>query len=84
MFDFDDDVRPRTFNPHTCVGGKESPDFSWWLNDGRGIPLCKVCSDCEEEHKGKYRPEIILGYYNENDVDEAIEPDDGGFFGEDW
>jgi hypothetical protein len=42
-----------------------------------------VCSDCEEEHKGKYRPEI-LGYYTENDVDEAIEPDDGGFFGEDW
>lgn len=84
LFNFDDDVRPRTF-PHACVGGKESTEFSWWAKDGRGIPLCRVCPDCEKEKLAQYRPEI-LGYYTENDVDEAIEPDDGdgGFYGEDW
>ena len=47
---------------------------SYWENDGRGIPLCKVCVSCREEKLSKYNP-VILGYYDENDVDEQIEDD---------
>jgi len=49
-------------------------DGSWWEYDGRGIPLCRVCQECRKEKLSKYRPEI-LGWYNEDMVDERIEGD---------
>jgi hypothetical protein len=51
-----------------CGSGKES----WWAKDGQGIPLCRVCEDCEKKKLGKYRPEI-LEYYTQEDVDEPID-----------
>lgn len=59
---------------HACLDGEPSTEFAWWAKDGRGIPLCKVCGKCEKQKLSKYRPEI-LGYYDESDVDEPIEPD---------
>jgi hypothetical protein len=50
-------------------------DGSWWENDARGIPLCRVCDKCEEEKLKKYRPEILTGY-NQSDVDEQIEAEE--------
>ncbi len=47
-------------------------DGSYWVNDARGIPLCRVCSECKAEKLKGYRPEILTGY-NQNDVDEPIE-----------
>lgn len=47
---------------------------SWWVNDAQGIPLARVCSNCEQERLSQFRPEIIRGYTQE-DVDEPIEPD---------
>ena len=49
-------------------------DGSWWENDGRGIPLARVCSECKEEQLSKFRPEI-LEYYDESVVCEQIEDD---------
>lgn len=57
---------------HACINGTVSSEPSWWAKDGRGIPLCRVCHDCEEMKLSKYRPEI-LEWYSENDVDESIE-----------
>jgi len=50
-------------------------DNSFWVNDSRGIPLCRVCSDCKAEKLKGYRPEILSGY-NQNDVNEPIEPEE--------
>ncbi len=49
-------------------------DGSWWESDARGIPLCRVCTKCVREKLSKYRPEILTGY-NQNDVDEPIDPE---------
>ena len=49
-------------------------DGSWWEYDAQGIPLCRVCEDCEQAKLSKYRPEILTGY-TQADVDEAIEED---------
>lgn len=56
--------------PCPCGSGKES----WWLNDARGIPCGRVCDDCEDRVRAKYRPEIFSdsGYH----ADEPIEPED--------
>lgn len=64
---------------HSCKNGVISEEPSWWAKDAQGIPLCRVCSDCEEEKLSHYRPEILSGY-DQSDVDEPIEPEDG----EDW
>ena len=48
---------------------------SWWENDGRGIPLCRVCSVCRDAKLAVYRPEILRSY-TQDDVDEPIEPDE--------
>lgn len=47
---------------------------SWWEYDGRGIPLCRVCEKCRGVKLAGYRREV-LRYYDESDVDEAIEED---------
>lgn len=58
---------------HTCLND-EQVDGGWWVNDAQGIPLCKVCSVCEDEKLSHYRPEILTGY-DQSDVDEPIEED---------
>ena len=50
-------------------------DGSWWANDAQGIPLCRVCDECEDEKLSHYRPEILTGY-DQSDVDEPIEAED--------
>ena len=53
-----------------CGSGQES----WWECDAQGIPLCRVCSSCQDEQLSKFRPEILTGY-DQSDVDEPIEPE---------
>jgi hypothetical protein len=50
---------------------------SWWLNDAKGIPLSRVCDECEQAVIDSYPPEVTgrSGRY-EDVVEEAIEPDD--------
>ena len=57
---------------HRCLGNIVSKEPSWWAYDAQGIPLCRVCSDCEQEKLSRYMPKIISGY-NQNDVDEPID-----------
>lgn len=72
MFDTDTDFDKE------CDGTKNfyhmKGDGSWWENDARGIPLCRVCEKCAKEKLSGYRPEILSGY-NQNDVDEDIDPE---------
>ena len=56
--------------PCPCGSGRSS----WWAKDGQGIPLARVCDECEADKLKKYRPEV-LGQYTQADVDEQIEPD---------
>ena len=44
---------------------------SYWLYDGHGIALCKVCDKCESQKVKKYRPDIFTQY----DADEPIDSD---------
>ena len=71
---------------NTCTGRAdarhENGDGSWWANDAQGIPLCRVCDRCEKAKLARYRPEILSGY-DQSDVDEPIEPEDGSFCLED-
>jgi len=56
-----------------CNHTKET---SWWLSDAKGIPLCRVCENCEEEVIRSYPPQVtgLYGRY-EDVVDERIEED---------
>ena len=53
-----------------CGSGQNS----WWEYDGRGIPLARVCSACEDERMATFRPEI-RDQYTQDDVDCTIEPE---------
>ena len=44
---------------------------SWWESDGQGIPLARVCDKCVDAVLAKYNP-VVLGHYNQSDVDEPI------------
>jgi len=50
-----------------CNCGSKKP--AYWLNDGHGIPLCKVCEDCEEKKLKRYRPDILDSYEAEEPID---------------
>ena len=56
---------------HVCRGGEMSAARAWWVNDYQGIPLCKVCDDCEGEKLSKYNPWVLSGY-NEGGIDEPL------------
>lgn len=56
--------------PCPCGSGK----MSHWLSDARGIPCCRVCPDCEQEKKKRYRPEIFTD--SSYGTDEPVEPGD--------
>jgi hypothetical protein len=45
------------------------------LSDAQGIYIGRVCDRCERATRAHYRPEIFSGY-DQDDVDEPIEPDD--------
>jgi hypothetical protein len=47
---------------------------SWWVHDGQGIPLARVCDKCIDEVLSKYNP-VVLGHYTQADIDEPIEED---------
>lgn len=50
---------------------------SWWMNDAKGIPLCRVCDQCEKAARAQYRPEVLgdePGY--DEVVEEPIEPEE--------
>lgn len=50
---------------------------SWWMNDVRGIPLCRVCDDCIKAATATYRPEVTGESGNYEDVvEEQIEADE--------
>jgi hypothetical protein len=34
-------------------------DGSWWEYDARGIPLCRVCHECEKEKLSHYRKDVL-------------------------
>lgn len=60
---------------HMCVNMTRSEEDEYWIYDGRGIPLTKVCDKCEKEKLKRYNP-VVLKHYNEYDVDEPIEPEE--------
>ena len=50
---------------------------SWWMNDARGIPLCRVCTECQEAACATYKPAVTgrgADRY-EDVVEEQIEED---------
>lgn len=49
-----------------------SGEVAYWVNDGYGIPLCKVCTACEARELSKYRSDIMSRY----ECDEPIEPEE--------
>ena len=58
---------------HECVRGLVGTEPTYPVYDAQGIYLCRVCDDCVAEKLGRYRPEILSGY-TQNDVNEEIEP----------
>lgn len=52
-----------------CGSGKEG----FALYDARGIYCCRVCDDCEQRKRAKYRPEIFEdpNYWTDEPVDEC-------------
>lgn len=55
--------------PCSCGSGKDS----WWLFDARNIPCSRVCEDCEDAKRAKYRIDVLE---NPNyECDERIDDD---------
>ena len=55
----------------SCGSGEESE----WAYDGNGIPLCRVCPQCEIEKLSRYRREILRPY-TQADIDEPMDEDE--------
>ena len=51
---------------------KHTNENSWWEYDARGIPLARVCDQCEKEVLSRYRPEVLTD--SQYEADEDIEP----------
>lgn len=43
---------------------------SWWINDGYGIPLTRVCAKCEDAELKKFRQDILSAYDHDEPLDE--------------
>lgn len=65
-------MRSSKSREHSCLYGLPSSEPSWWVYDGRGIELCRVCDTCKREKLSRYRPEILRPY-TQDDVNEPIE-----------
>lgn len=57
-----------------CGCDRIQDDDSWIEKDAQGIPLCCVCDKCKKKKLSKYRTCILTGY-DQNDVEEPIEPE---------
>jgi hypothetical protein len=53
-----------------CECGSKKPTY--WLHDGYGIPLCKVCDACKGKKLKRYRTDILSNY----DAEEPINPEE--------
>lgn len=53
-----------------CGSGLES----WVLSDARGIYCARVCSQCEADKRGEFRPEIFSDpdYETDEAIDEGV------------
>jgi hypothetical protein len=53
--------------PCPCGSGLSSH----WVNDARGIPLCRICPTCAKEKLSHYRPEVLTdsNYEASEDID---------------
>jgi hypothetical protein len=47
-----------------------SKKHSWWKVDGYGIPLVRVCKDCERKKMKRFRPDIDTRYEADEPIDE--------------
>lgn len=63
------DINIVNVNTMNCQHTRED---SWWEYDGQGIPLARVCYRCVEHVLSKYNP-VVLGHYDQSDVDEPID-----------
>ena len=43
---------------------------SWWINDGYGIPLARVCAKCKTTALKEFRPDIMDAYDHQEPLDE--------------
>ena len=57
---------------HECVGGEVRTARVWWVNDGYGIPMARVCDKCVLEKVSRFRADIFTRY----ECDEVIDPED--------
>jgi len=57
---------------HSRLSAHTKTDGSWWENDGRGIPLFRVCDDCAEARLATV-PERVKNWYSQADCDDQIE-----------
>jgi len=50
----------------------DSGEDSWWENDARGIPLCKVCDSCRETKLKGYRIDVLMDpfYWADEPIEE--------------
>ncbi len=53
-----------------CICGSKLE--AYWLYDGHGFALCKVCDKCKSQKVKKYRPDIFTQY----EADEPIHPEE--------
>ena len=63
-----------SYREHLMNHKHTKTDGSWWEHDAQGIELCRVCPECKDVKLSGYRPEILTGY-DQNDVNEPIEPE---------
>lgn len=56
-------------HPCPCGSGRDS----WWENDARGIPLCRVCPKCRTKKLAGYRHDVLTD--PNYSADEAIDED---------
>lgn len=58
-------------NKGKCDGVHNKYDGSWWTYDARGIPLARVCADCQQFKLKKYRPEVLRNpsYWADEEID---------------
>ena len=45
---------------HICLNGAYSTTDEWWVHDGQGVPLVKVCDQCFNDKVRRFRPEVFL------------------------
>jgi len=54
--------------PCPCGSNRES----WWEHDARGIPLCRVCEQCEKAKLSTYRTDVLTdpNYWHDEPIEE--------------